>query len=120
MRLSDLIETAASNQRLLVADIESVAAEAGLSVSDLLDAFARSVAIQYLQGQSSFNFADAAMNQLFGFAVADTGIGLSEFAWDVFGAFDEGEYIHEGMPDDEQGETLTRKLLGRIDSLRAA
>ena len=120
MDLDDLIAIAASNERLLPEDVESVATEMGLSVSDLLDAFARRVAIEYLHGRRSFDFADGAITQLFGFAIADTGIGLSEFAWDVYGAFDEGEYEHEGMPDEEQGETLTRKLLGEIGSFGAA
>ena len=102
MRLSELIERAASDQRLQPSDVESAAAEMGLSIGDLLDAFARSVATDYLQGRISFNFADVAMN------------------WDVYIAFDDGEYIHEGMPEEEQGEVLTRALLSRIDSIGAA
>ncbi len=120
MKVGDLINIAASNQPLPLADVESVAAEMDVSVPCVLDAFARTVAIQYLQGKISFDFADVAMTQLFGFAITDSGIGLSEFAWGVFGAFDEGEYIHEGMTDEEQGEALTRKLLAKIDSLGAA
>jgi hypothetical protein len=120
MKVGDLINIAASNQPLPLADVESVAAEMDVSVPWVLDAFARAVAIQYLQGKISFDFADVAMTQLFGFAITDSGIGLSEFAWGVFEAFDEGEYIHEGMTDEEQGEALTRKLLGKIDSLGAA
>jgi hypothetical protein len=38
-----------------------------------------------------------AMNQLCGFAIVETGLGLLEFAWRVFGAFDEGEYVHDGL-----------------------
>jgi hypothetical protein len=65
-------------------------------------------------------FADGAMTQLFHFAIVETGAGLSDFAWSVYGAFDEGEYIHDGIAAEEQGETLTRKLLGEISSLDTA
>lgn len=117
MQLNDLIDTAASNQPLLSADVESVARGLGVPLPKLMDLFARTVATRYLRGQCSFGFADMAMNQLFGFAHAETGPGLSEFAWQVFGAFDEGEYVHQGESPDEQGEARTRKILGGIGSL---
>jgi hypothetical protein len=117
MRLNDLIETAASNRPLRSADVESVAQEMGIPVPELIDLFARTVATDYLRGGYSFGFADMAMNQLRSFAHTDTDIGFSEFTWEVFTAFDEGEYIRDGVSIDEQGEALTRKLLGGIGSL---
>ena len=120
MRLNDLIETAASNRPLLAADVQSVAQEAGLPVPELIDLFARTVATGYLRGDYSFGFADMAMNQLRSFAHTDTDIGFSEFAWEVFTAFDEGEYIRDGVSIAEQGEALTRRLLRGIGSLSGA
>lgn len=120
MKLYELIETASSNRPLDPADVEAVAREAGLTVSGVFDLFARTVAIQYLKGDYSYEFADMAMNQLFSFADAVSGLGLPDFASQVFGAFDEGEYIHEGGSLEQQGEALTRELLRRIGSLGGA
>jgi hypothetical protein len=120
MKLDDLITTASSNRPLVPADVEAVAREAGLAVPALIDLFARTVAIRYLKGDYAYGDADMAMNQLFYFANAVSGLGLSDFAWQVFDAFDEGEYIHGGEPLEEQGEVRTRKLLGCIASLGGA
>lgn len=91
-----------------------------MPVPELMDQFARTVAAAYLRGHYSFGFADMAMNQLRSFALVDTDIGLSEFASQVFNAFDQGEFIREGVSIDQQGEALTRKLLGGIGSLSGA
>jgi hypothetical protein len=120
MGLDDLIETASSNRPLALADVEATARQVGLAVPDVLDLFARTVAMRYLKGDYSYGHADMAMNQLFGFAHAVSGVGLPEFAWQVFGAFDEGEYIHDGEPPEQQGESRTRELLGRIGLLSGA
>ena len=119
VRLNDLIETAALN-RPLSADVEFVAKEIGLPVPEVIDLFARTVATGYLRGDYPFGFADMAMNQLFAFAHVATGFQLSEFAAQVFGAFDQGEYIREGASIEEQGEALTRRLLSGIPSLGGA
>ena len=120
MELDELIETASSNRPLAVADVEATARQLGQAVPDLVDLFARTVATRYLRGDYSFAHADMAMNQLFGFAHAVSGMGLPEFAWHVFGAFDEGEYLHDGEPLARQGEARTRELLGRIGLLSGA
>ena len=52
-----------------------------------------------------------AMNNLFAWATAVPGAGLPEFAWKVFGAFDAGEFVRPGTPEDEQGEAVTQTLL---------
>jgi hypothetical protein len=119
MKLDDLIKTASSNQPLDSADVEGTAQQLALSVGEVLDLFARTVASRYLRGEYAYGLADMAMVQLFTFAYNVTDLGLSDFAWEVFYAFDEGEYIHEGEPLEQQGEVRTRELLGRIDSLRS-
>jgi len=88
-----------------------------MAIPELMDLFAKTVATGYLRGDYSFGAADMAMNQLFSFAHVETGLGLSEFASQVFGAFDEGEYISEGVSSGEQGEARTRKMLSGIRSL---
>ena len=91
-----------------------------MTIPELMDLFARTVATGFLRGDCSFGSADMAMNQLFSFAHVETGLGLSEFASQVFAAFDEGEYISEGVSSGEQGEALTRKMLCGIRSLNGA
>jgi hypothetical protein len=81
MRLDNLIEIASSNHALSLAEVEATALELHLSVSGVIDLFARTVAIRYLQGDYSYEFADMAMNQLFGFAYPDNDLGFSDFAW---------------------------------------
>ena len=120
MQLSELIETAASNRPFGLPDVEAVAQELRVSVSDLLDLFARTVAIRYLRSECSFHFADMAMNELFHPAFVGSDLGIPELAWQVFCAFYAGEYLHEGLSAHEQGEALTRKLLGRIAPLSGA
>ena len=120
MKLDDLIETAASNHPLDSVNVEEVARQTSLSIPGVLDLFAKTVASRYLRGDYSYGFGDMAMNQLFSFAYTETGVGLSDFAWQVFAAFDEGEYTRELAPPEQQGEALTRELLGRIGSLGGA
>lgn len=116
MHLDDLIATAASNHPLSAQDVESVARESGVPVPQLLDLFARTVATRYLREDYSYGFADMAMSQLLGFAHGVTGPGLSDFAWQVYDAFDAGEFVSD-VEAAEQPEQLTRELLGRIGSL---
>ena len=95
----------------------TTALELHLPVSGVIDLFARTVATRYLQGDYSYERADMAMNQLYGFAYMANDLGFSEFAWEVFYAFDEGEYVHAD-PESTHGEELTRELLNKISSLR--
>ena len=93
------------------AEVEEVASSERISVDEVLDRFARRVAECYLEGLYSFGDADAAMNHLFAWATLVTGSGLPEFAGKVFGAFDAGEFVRPGVPEDQHGEALTRTLL---------
>ena len=113
MTLDDLIESSVSNQALSPGDVESLARESGMTVPQLLDLFARTVATRYLRDDYSHGFAEMAMSHLLGFAHGETGPGLSDFARQVYDAFDPGEYVHDGESTD-QTEQLTRELLGHI------
>jgi len=118
MKLDDLIEKASSNHPIDLAEMETVAHDLNLPVPDVLDLFARTVATCYLHGDYTYEVADMAMNQLFGFAYDTTDLGLSDLAWEIFIAFDEGEYLHPGGASVLQGEALTRELLNNIRSSR--
>jgi hypothetical protein len=121
MTIDQLIELAsASAQALEPSDVETVAQQLDCSTDDICDAFAKRVAQGYLRGEYSFTAADAAMNALFGFAYPVTGAGLPSLASRVYEAFDEGEYVHAGEPEDSQGEVRTKGLLARISELSDA
>ena len=110
MDLDRLIELAFDRMPTL-AEVEDVASSQRISAEEVLDRFARRVAERYLDGVYSFGDADMAMSNLFGWGTAVTGTGLPEFAWKVFGAFDAGEFERPDVPEDQQGEGLTRALL---------
>jgi hypothetical protein len=110
MDLDRLIEVAFARTPTS-AEIEEAANSERIPMEEALDRFARRVAERYLDGVYSFGDSDMAMNNLFAWSTAVTGSGLPEFAWKVFGAFDAGEFTRPGVPEDQQGELLTRRLL---------
>jgi hypothetical protein len=77
----------------------------------LYDAFARDVAEGYRSGRYSWPDADAAINHLFSFAYAVSGEGLSDYAFLVYQAFDEGEY-------QKGGQSVTDELLSKLDNAK--
>jgi hypothetical protein len=81
------------------------------------DAFARRVAEEYWAGRLSFNDADGAMTELYSYSYFDENGDMPPFAWEVFEAFDEGEYYHHGDsrdwdPEDVYTKPMIRKALG--------
>ena len=119
MTLESLIQVASENP-LRAEQVEAAAESLRLTISELYDRFAKRVAQGYLSGDLSYTAGGAAMNELFGYATTGGGPELSQLAWQVFGAFDEGEYLHAGEPVEQQGEVKTRKLLAGIAELRDA
>ncbi|HKE86403.1 MAG TPA: hypothetical protein VKB50_21745 [Vicinamibacterales bacterium] len=119
MTLDALIQ-AASESPLRAKHVEAAAENLRATAGELYDLFARTVAQRYLSGELSYTSGDAAMTHLFGYATSGGGPELSRLAWQVFEAFDEGEYVHVGEPAEQQGEVKTRALLARITELRDA
>jgi hypothetical protein len=102
---------AAAQGTLSRADLEATGAAIGMSLHEISDRLARSVAEGHLRGTYSWELGDAAMNHLSSLAYVYSNFGLPEFAWSIFGAFDEGEYIHQGEPPELDGEARTKALL---------
>ncbi len=119
MTLDALIRTA-SESPLQAENVQAAADSLRVTVVEIYDLFAKRVAQQYLHGELSYTIGDAAMNELFGYAYPGGGPELSRLAWQVYEAFDEGEYLHAGEPAEQQGEVKTRLLLARIPELRDA
>ena len=92
------------------AQLEEAANSMSISLETLLDAFAREVAEGYMSGKYPWEVGDRAMNNLFATAYGPADICLPQFAYDVYIAFDEGEYIHKDQPEFD-GEPRTKALL---------
>jgi hypothetical protein len=110
MKLADLIRAATLAPLREEAIAASCAAEQ-MDRSRLYDAFARDVAEGYRSGKYSWSDADAAINHLFSYAYAITGEGLSDYAFLVYHAFDEGE-------SQNGGQSVTDVLLSKLDDAR--
>ena len=117
MSIESLIQKAAAepNKALSKADLERVSEEEKKSIDEIHNAFARIIAEKFLSGEYSWEYCDAAMNSLFGYAYPVALTGLPPFAFDIYIAFDEGEYHHK-TEYPEEGEALSKRLV--IDALK--
>jgi len=87
----------------------------GGSQDAFYDAFARHVAIEFIENRLTYEAADVAMSHLFVFACVEGEGDLPGFAREVFEAFDLGDYIHAGDPSGTNSERkYTRPRLRRL------
>ena len=70
--------------------------------------------MRYLAEKIAWEDADAAINNLYALAYVRDDFGLGEFAWSVYLAFDEGEYVHGAGDLQLDGEPRTRKILSSL------
>ena len=110
----DTLISVASDNSLRPSEIEQTAQELGCTIHELCDRFAKELAKRYLDEQIAWEPADAAINKLYAIAYGSADFGLGEFAWSVYLAFDEGEYIHAGGDPEPDGEPRTRKILSSL------
>jgi hypothetical protein len=90
-----VLECAASEGNPLWPDgFLPLCAKHGLTKDEFCHAFARVVALGFVQGELSYAEGDAAMNCLFGIVDID----LRGLAWEIYHAFDAGEYQHDEDP----------------------
>lgn len=94
--------------------LEKTAVELNIPIESLLDAFVLEVAEGYISGKYAWDFVDVAMNNLYTCAYALSDLCLPDFAYQVFIAFDEGEYIHEDSVPGSDGEPRTKMLLAAL------
>ncbi len=97
---------------LTEADVLRWSAEHDWSRSELFHQIAEFLAVGFNTSELSFEFCDAIVNDLFG-PYTDTARPKSELFWDVYLAFDEGEYYH-GNRDEDPVETYTVPMIARI------
>ena len=93
---------------------------ASKTVPELLDELACYVALEYSNGRMSFEDADAIMNSAFGVSVsnqfwAEHDRTIPKAMYEVYEAFDAGEYYHRGDEDNVDPELkYTRPLVERF------
>src|SRR5436190_22241721 len=80
-------------------DLTQAASSVGMSLDEFCDTFARTVAQGYLRGEYTWQFGDDVMNRLHASSIESSHFKLPDFAWQVFLAFDESEYIHSESPE---------------------
>jgi hypothetical protein len=100
-------------RHLSEADVSRWSAAKGVSRRQLFDEIAKSLALGFHSSELSFEFCDAVMNDLAG-PVTNTEGPKPEVFWNVYSAFDEGEYYHSNNRDEDPVETYTRPMIERI------
>jgi hypothetical protein len=101
------------DRHLTEADVFRWSTESGWSRRQLFDEIAKSLALGFHTSELSFEFCDAVVNDLVG-PVTDTSGPKPEVFWDVYSAFDEGEYYHGNNRDEDPVERYTRPMIDRI------
>lgn len=90
----------------------------GLTTVQLLDAIGAQLARGFHDRTLTFEFCDAVVNRMVSYAyegfLAEGEAGWPKLFWQVFLAFDEGEYCHAGRPDADPVEFYTRPLVAAV------
>lgn len=98
-------------------DVERWAVSTGLCKLDLFDAIGASFAVAYHKHQSDFFFCDWLVNNLVNHVYNGFVSGNEKWPnlfYDVYLAFDAGEYFRPGEEELDAGEVYTRPLIGEI------
>jgi hypothetical protein len=109
----DSVEYRSLDRHLTEADVERWRNVCGWSRSQFFDEIAVRLALGYNTSELSFEFCDAVVNDLAG-PVTDTCGPRPQIFWDVYSAFDEGEYYHSNNRDDDPVEAYTRPMIARV------
>ena len=104
----DEIAQGLSDVSLTSADIDLLCERRGQTKRALFDELAYWLAVAFIEGRKDFYFCDGVANMFLPFSNWE----LSDFAWDVYLAFDNGEFDHEGDPKGlDTVEKYTRPML---------
>ncbi|CAN7681580.1 hypothetical protein LJR231_005503 [Phyllobacterium sp. LjRoot231] len=94
-------------------DILKWAASAGMPRQDLYDRLAIELARGFNASELSFEFCDAVVNDIYSVMIFNDEQRPHIF-WEIYLAFDSGEYYHDGNRDRHPVEVYTRPQIGRI------
>lgn len=112
MSLDELLNIART-RRPEAREIEAHCRARDESVSSTLDADARAVAVRYAAGEIDFNTGDSIMNAFFAYAVtqAEREGGIPQDMFEVFRAFDAGEFYPDAIREPNPEERFTKPLV---------
>ncbi|HWA92962.1 MAG TPA: hypothetical protein VG844_00070 [Terracidiphilus sp.] len=94
-------------------DVQRWCVQFGLSRTHLFDAIARHLALGFDKRELTFEFCDAVVNDL-SIAVTNTSGPRPELFWEVYSAFDEGEYYHDENRQEDPVEVHTRPIIAQL------
>lgn len=109
----DGVEYSSLDRHLTEADVERWSNACGWSRSQLFDEIAKGLALGYNASELSFDFCDMVVNDLTG-PVTNTSGPKPQIFWEVYSAFDEGEYYHGSNRDEDPVAVYTRPMIARI------
>ena len=81
--------------------------------STLYDQIAKNLALGFHASEMTFAFCDAVVNDLHG-VITSADEHRPALFWEIFLAFDEGEYYHGNNRDEDPVEVYTRPMIARI------
>jgi hypothetical protein len=99
--------------RLSESGVQRWSSSLGESRSTLYDQIALHLARGFHASELTFAFCDAVVNDLHGVITFANELRPGLF-WEVFLAFDEGEYYHGNNRDEDPAEIYTRPLIAHI------
>ena len=109
----DDVEYRSQDRHLSEADVERWRDVCGWSRTQLFDEIAICLALGYNTSDLSFGFCDMVVNDLSS-PVTNTSGPKPQIFWDVYSAFDEGEYYHGNNRGEDPVEVYTRPMIARI------
>ena len=109
----DGVPYSALDRHLTEGDILRWSTLHGWSRSQVFEEIAKFLARSFNASELSFEFCNAIVNDLFA-PYTDTAKPKSELFWDVYLAFDEGEFYHGNNREEDPVETYTRPMIARV------
>jgi hypothetical protein len=94
-------------------DVQEWSGRVGLSNGDLYDALALELALRFNSNTLDFGFCDQVINELHG-VITWRNDHRPELFWNIFLAFDAGEYYHDGNRNIDPVEAYTRPEIAQI------
>ncbi|WP_348261176.1 hypothetical protein P8935_15375 [Telmatobacter sp. DSM 110680] len=112
------VEYRSLERHLTEEDVERWRNACGCSRSQLFDEIAKGLALGYNASELLFDFCDMVVNDLAS-PVTNTSGPKPQIFWEVYSAFDAGEYYHGDNRDEDPVEVYTRPMIARVVELLA-
>ena len=100
--------------RITASDVDRWCRLGGLTRDQLYDGVALHLAHDYDQRKLPFGFCDVVINDLFGLSVSGEPYGVPELFWEVFEAFDAGEFHRQPDKSDDPETDFTRPMIAEF------